>query len=432
MTPETLSWRDGDPELVVTRWREPCGLEVIVHADPTVPRVACHVWYRVGSSDEGAGSSGFAHLYEHLFKESLHLAGQRHYELLRRAGASNVNASTSADRTAYHETVPAEALELALWLEADRMGYFLPALTQARLDGQKAVVRNERRQRYENVAFGGERFAIAAALYPEGHPARYLTIGRHEDIEDATLAQVADFYRTWYVPANAVLVLAGDVEIDLARAAVGRWFGSFPASARPVRPTPSAPPLTSPVREVLHDRFAAVVRIHRVWRGPAAGTADAFALDAAVFALVKPGSGVLWRRLIREGRLAHAVSAWVETNRLGGEFHVAVDAPVTADRAAIRAILDEELARVAAQADAAVIARVRRRTEAGTLWRLDGLERRANQLLRSMLHLERPDGIATELARVRAVDPAAVVAAARTWLAPEAMIEIETVPGAAP
>ncbi len=427
----TLTWHDGDPELIVTRWREPCGLEVVVHSDHAVPRVACHVWYRVGSSDEGAGSSGFAHLYEHLFKESRHLAGQRHYELLRRAGASNANASTSADRTAYHETVPAEALDLALWLEADRMGYFLPALTQLRLDGQKAVVRSERRQRYENVAFGAERFAIAAALYPEGHPARHLTIGRHEDIEGATLARVADFYRTWYVPANAVLVLAGDVTGDEARAAVGRWFGSFPASTRPPRPTPSAPPLTAPVIATVADRFAAVTRVHRVWRGPRAWTADAFALDALVYALVAPGSGRLWRRLIRERALAHAVSAWVETNRLGGELHLVVDAAVTADRAAIRAILDEELARITREVDAAVVARVRRRIEAGALWRLDGLERRANQLLRSMLYLERPDGIAIELAHVRAVAPEVVTAAARTWLAPDAMVEIETVPGAA-
>jgi predicted Zn-dependent peptidase len=428
----TLAWTDGDPELVVTQWREPCGLDVIVHADHTVPRVACHVWYRVGSSDEGAGSSGFAHLYEHLFKESVHLAGQRHYELLRRAGATNANASTSADRTDYHETVPAEALDLALWLEADRMGYFLPALTQARLDGQKAVVRSERRERYEDAAFGAERFAIAAAMFPDGHPSRYLTIGRHADIEAATLERVGDFYRTWYVPANAILVLAGDVDLDAARAAVGRWFGSFPRSVRPTRPTPTAPPITAPILQRVDDRFAAVARIHRVWHGPHHGHADEFALDALVYGLVAPGSGRLWRRLIQDQRLAHRVSAWCEAGRLGGAVHVVVDAPAGADGAAIRAILDDELARARTEFDPAVVARVRRRAEAGVIWRLEGLERRAAQLARTMLYHERPDGIAAELAAVRAINADAVVAATRTWLAADAMVEIETVPGAAP
>jgi zinc protease len=424
----TLRWDGGDPELVHHRWQLGSGLDVIVHPDPAVPRVAVNVWYRVGSSDEGAGSSGFAHLYEHLFKEGKHLAGQRHYEVLRRAGASGANASTSSDRTAYHETVPTSALDVALWIESDRMGYFLPALDERRLAGQKAVVRQERRQRYENSAYGAERFAVAMALWPDGHPHRYLTIGRHEDIEAATLERVADFYRTWYVPANATLVLAGDVTVDEARAAVDRWFGTFPMSARPARPTPIAPPIAGPVRIAVEDRFAALGRVHRAWHAPGAWQDGAFELDLLAQVLAQPGTGRLWRRLVHEGRGAQRVQAWLDTTRIGGSFHVVVDAQSGADLAPMRAIVDEELAAAAAAVDEGAVARARRRREAGALWRLDGLESRASQLQRSMLYLERPDGLAAELGQIRAVTAERVRAAAATWLRPAAMVEVETVP----
>jgi predicted Zn-dependent peptidase len=423
----TLIWQGADPELAHVRWRMPSGLDVIVHSDHTVPRVVVNVWYRVGSSDEGAGSSGFAHLYEHLFKEGLHLRGQRHYEVLRKAGATGANASTSSDRTAYHETMPSPALDVALWIESDRMGYFLPALTDERLAAQQAVVRQERRQRYENVPYGAERFAIASALWPEDHPHRHLTIGRHEDIEAATRARVADFYRTWYVPANATLVLAGDVREDEARLAIDRWFGGFPASERPVRPMPFAPPIAA-TRIALDDRFAALGRIHRVWHGPAAWTDGAFELDLLSQILAQPGTGRLWRRLVFEQRGAQRVQAWLEATRIGGSFHVAVDVQSGADTAAIRAILDEEFAAAIASIDEGAAARARRRREAGALWRLDGLESRASQLQRSMLYLERPDGLAAELARVRACSAPSIAAAAARWLDPARMIEVETRP----
>jgi len=424
----TLEWRDGDPELAFARWRMPSGLEVVVHSDHSAPRVVVNVWYRVGSSDEGAGSSGFAHLYEHLFKEGAHVTGaqQRHYEVLRRVGATGANASTSSDRTAYHETMPASALDVALWIESDRMGYFLPALTEARLTTQKSVVRQERRQRYENAAYGAERFAIAAALWPEDHPHRHLTIGRHEDIEAATLARVGDFYRTWYVPANATLVLAGDITVDEAKLAVDRWFGSFPASARPTRPSPAAPPVAAQ-QIVVEDRFAALGRIHRAWHAPASWHADAFDLDLLSMILASPGTGTLWRRLVHEARGAQRVQAWLDPTRLGGSFHVVVDVQTGADAGAIRAIVDDELARARAAIDEAAAARGRRRREAGILWRLDGLESRASQLQRSMLHLERPDGLAAELALVRATSASSIQTSAARWLDPARMIEVETI-----
>ncbi|MBK7537223.1 MAG: insulinase family protein [Myxococcales bacterium] len=224
----------GAPALAAERFRLACGLEVVVHPDPSLPQVAVHMAYYVGASDDPPGRSGLAHLFEHLFKNSAHLEGRHHYDILRRVGASEANASTGVDRTSYHQVVPAHQLEVALWLESDRMGYFLPAMTRARLEAQQQVVRSERRQRYENAPYGQERFAMAAALYPPGHPLRHLVIGDHADIAAATLDDIVDFYRTWYVPANAHLVIAGAVEVGQARRLVDRYFGSFPASQTPV------------------------------------------------------------------------------------------------------------------------------------------------------------------------------------------------------
>src|SRR3569623_1767030 len=228
---EVIHFEHGEPHVQVTRWTLPCGLDVIVDQDHSVPQACVSIWNRAGSSDERAGLTGFAHLFEHLFKNSLHMPAH-HYDVLRRAGASEANASTSSDRTAYHEVVPSNELALALWLESDRMGYFWPGMTAERLSVQQSVVRSERRQRYENVPYGEERFALAELMYPEGHPHRYLTIGLHDHIQGATMSDVEQWYRTWYVPANATLVLAGDIELAAARALVDRYFGSFPASTR--------------------------------------------------------------------------------------------------------------------------------------------------------------------------------------------------------
>jgi len=413
---------DGDlPHLATQRRALPCGLDVIVHPDAGAPSVAVSVWYRAGSSDERPGRTGFAHLFEHLFKSPPARLGGHHYEILKRAGATEANASTSPDRSAYHEVVPSHQLELALWIESDRMGYFAHGFEPERLATQQAVVRAERRQRYEDVAYGAERFAIARALYPEGHPLRHLTIGLHEDIQAATVDDVLAFYRTWYVPANAALVIAGDVPDDVD-ALVDRYFGGFPASVRPARAVPPAP---SPARsfEQVADRFAALDRIHRAWLGPAAGTPDDAELDVLTAAWATAGTGALWRRLVYETQLAQRVSAWTSSGRLGGEVHVAIDLRTGADPAAVRAILDDECAR---GIDRRAIDRAVTRREASAVWSLTGLSRRAHIIQRHLLYTEQPDGLAADLLRYRAVTPASVAAAMHRWLDPARMIEVET------
>jgi predicted Zn-dependent peptidase len=417
----------GDvPRLAIERRTLPCGLDVIIHRDDTVPQVCANIWYRAGSSDERPERTGLAHLFEHLFKNSLHMPAH-HYEVLRRAGASEANASTSTDRTAYYEIVPAHELALALWLEADRMGYFLPGFAdtgEARLAQQQAVVRAERRQRYENVPYGPERFAVALALYPEGHPHRHLTIGLHEHIQATTYDDVTAWYRTWYVPANASLVIAGDVGEDVW-GTVDRYFASFPHAERPPRPEAPAIELAGQVLARVDDRFATLPRIHRAWHAPAAFGEGEAELAVIASAWCAVGTGPLWRRLVYERELAQRVSAWTMAGRLGGELHVTVDLRTGADAAEVRAILDEECAR---GPDAAAIARTVTRIEAGMIWSLTSLSRRAQTLQRYALYTGDPDGLAAELARYRAVTVESCRAALAVWARPDRRVEVETVP----
>jgi predicted Zn-dependent peptidase len=304
------------------------------------------------------------------------------------------------------------------------MGYWLPGMTAERLRAQQEVVVAERANRYENVPYGAERFAIAAGLYPEGHPHRYLTIGKTEHIVAATLADVHAFYRTWYVPANATLVIAGDVEPAVAFDAVERYFGSFPACERPLRAMPTAR-VEQPVVAEVADRFAALGRIHRAWLGPAAFADDEPELDLVTAAWTATGTGKLWRALVYDTQLAQRVSAWTVNSRLGGELHVTVDVQTGADRARVRAILDRELA---APIDREALARQLTRREAASIWSLTGLTRRAQLLHRYALYTPEPDGMAADLARYRTVTPETATAAVQRWARPDAMIEIETVP----
>jgi predicted Zn-dependent peptidase len=282
-------------------------------------------------------------------------------------------------------------------------------------------------------------------MYPEGHPLRHLTIGRHDDIQAATVDEVLAFYRTWYVPANATLVIAGDVppEVD---ALVDRYFGSFPASRRPVRSVP--PPIAiaaarggvpdrvpDPVIDRVIDRvtgrvidpFAALGRIHRAWLGPVAFGDGEPELDIVTAAWTAVGTGAIWRRLVYETQLAQRVSAWTTNGRLGGEVHVAVDLRSGADPAAVRAILDDECRTVI---DEGAIKRAVTRREASTIWGLTGLLRRASLIQRHMLYRHEPDGLASELARYRAVTPDTIRGALARWLDPARMIDVETVAAA--
>ena len=246
------------------------GLQVILHHDPRAPTVAVNLWYHVGSGDEVPGKSGFAHLFEHMmFQGAKHIGEDVHFDVLREIGATGINGTTNSDRTNYYEIVPRHELETALWLESDRMGYLLDLLSEESFANQRDVVRNERRQNYDDRAYGRSRFAVAAAMYPEGHPYRYLTIGRHEDLEAASLADVQKFFLKWYVPSNATITIAGDFDPDQAKALVRKWFGSFPSLPKPEHRELAAPKLDQDVVVEVPDPFARLERMQFVWHSPA-------------------------------------------------------------------------------------------------------------------------------------------------------------------
>ncbi len=396
-----------------------CGVDVLVHRDPALPQVAVSMCYRAGSSDEVPGASGLAHLVEHLFKNSLHLRGRKHYEVLREIGASDANASTGPDRTEYHQVVPANQLPMALWLESDRMGYFLPALLAERITQQKAVVRSERRQRYENTAYGAERFAIAEALYHLDHPSRYLTIGRHEDIEAASWQSIADFYRSYYPPANATLVIAGDVDDARCDELIDQYFGTFPRSAPLLRRSIDAAAL-EPARVTVPDAFAKLQRLHWVWRGPVMGSDDGRILDVLLAALAMPGTGELWRALIYDQLLAQRVSAYAQLSRLNGELHVVVDVRPGSDIAEVIGTVQRVL-------DAAIqngiasdhIHRIVARRRAGAMWSMQSLINRTARLQHWCLYGEPAQTAEAQrihAANQRSITTSDTIVAAGRWL----------------
>src|SRR5882724_2737656 len=220
------------PQLPFDKYALANGLEVILHEDHRMPEVVVDVWYKVGSKDEVAGRTGFAHLFEHvMFQGTKHVPEDKHFEYLQKAGASNVNGSTSADRTNYFEVVPSNQVELALWLESDRMGFLLDTLDGQKLITQRDVVRNERRQSTENPPYGLADEEMDHQLYPKGHPYYGSVIGSHADIEAARLGDVRDFFKQYYVPNNATIAIVGDVTKAKAKELVEKYFGSIPAGA---------------------------------------------------------------------------------------------------------------------------------------------------------------------------------------------------------
>jgi zinc protease len=430
---------DTDPSIEFERYTLDNGMEVILHRDSAAPLCSVNIWYHVGSGDEVPGKSGFAHLFEHMmFQGAKHIGGDVHFDLLREIGGTGVNGTTNSDRTNYFETVPSHELETALWLESDRMGYLLDLLNEESLQNQIEVVRNERRQRYDNVPYGLERFAVAAALYPEGHPYRYLTIGRHEDLENASLDDVSAFFEKWYVPSNATLVLAGDFEIAEAKALVDKWFGSFPKLPKPQHVVVPAPELSGNVFVELDDAFARLERVHFVWHGPAQLAEGDLELDVVAAALGSEGWGRLSKRLVDDEKVAQSLNVYQSPNGFSGTFSIVVTlTPGERERKRkrIAAAIAEELDKfVASGPTDAELARHVIGVESGFVWGLEDLAGRANQLQWFNHYTGDPGYADTYLKRLRSITPAAVQAAASKWLTkPHAeIVSVPKPPKAAP
>jgi zinc protease len=424
--------RPVDPTVAHEKYVLPNGLEVILIPDNSVPLVAVSVWYHVGSGYETVGKSGFAHLFEHmLFQGSKNVGSDKHFEILKKIGMSTVNGTTNPNRTNYFEVVPSHQLDTALWLESDRMGHLLPLLTLDSLKNQIDVVRNERRQRYDNVPYGKTRFALYAALYPEGHPYRYLTIGKHEDLEAATLEDVRNFYKTWYVPANATLAITGDFDQKTIKATVARWFGGFPKSTKPTVVRVPAPTSKAQTVEV-SDGMAKLRQIQWAWHSPAVMHPGDAEFDILADVLAREGTGRLYKALVYDRQLAQSVSAFQQSTDFSSIFSISVTLRTGADLEQVKQVVAEELARLRREP---ISDRERARAvtayEAQATYGLESLLARG-ELLQGYNHsIGRPDGITYDLDRYRQASPATIQAAVTRYLADDQTVTVITNPAAA-
>jgi zinc protease len=413
-----------------SRHRLDNGLEVVLSRDAQVPVVALNLWYRVGSRDERPGRTGFAHLFEHMmFQGSEHVPETAHFAYIEQAGGS-LNGSTWLDRTNYYETLPANHLELGLWLESDRLGWLVGAMTQEKLDNQRDVVKNERRWRVDNQPYGDWDERLQAMIYPPDHPYHHSVIGSMEDLDAASLEDVETFFKTYYRPNNAVLTLCGDFEEERALALIDRWFGSIPAGdAVPAIPGRTEIPtvLDGPVRETVEQDIS-LSRVYRAYRIPPYGEESWYAAGVAAHILAWGKAARLNRRLVREKRLAQDVVAYAFPVVVGASMLVlwATARPGVAP-AALEAALDDELMDLSAVTDEEVTRAVRL-IEARQLDELQKVDERADQLSMFTCLFDDPGLINTELDRIRAVRVEDVRAFAARHLDPERAATLTYVP----
>lgn len=391
------------------------GLDVILHEDHSTPVVAVNVWYHVGSQNEAPGRTGFAHLFEHVMFEGSKHHNREYFEPLQEAGA-NINGSTSADRTNYYENVPSNYLELALWLESDRMGFLLDALDERKLDIQREVVKNERRQNYENRPYGLARHYIHEALYPPTHPYRWLTIGVPEDLDAATLEDVKAFFLRYYRPSNASLALAGDIVPDEALKLVERYFGDLEPGEPLVRHQRWLPTLASEVRVQMEDRVQ-LPRLYLVWPGSPQFDPLEPPLSLLATILGQGRSSRLYRSLVYEKRVAQEVRVYSEEGEIAGQFAIEVTAAPGHELEELRELVDAELERLRENAPSEEeVARAANRHEADFIRRLEnlgGFGGRADMLNYFNVFTGNPDRLNTDLDRYLAVTPEDVRNAAR-------------------
>jgi predicted Zn-dependent peptidase len=406
------------PPLAIEHYVLPNGLEVILHEDHRTPTVEVNIWYHVGSKDEPPGRNGFAHLFEHLmFQGSRHVPEDTYFLNLERAGGSGINGSTGEDRTNYFERVPSGRLNLALWLESDRMGFLLDHVNQTTFASQRDVVLNERRQTYENAPYGNVQRFIHEAVYPPSHPYHRLAIGTPEDLAAATLEDVRRFFLTWYVPNNATLVVAGDLQPEAARALIAQYFGPIPRGEPP--PRRPAPP---PVRLAGEQRLVVqadvqLPRVYLAWPTPAFFAPGDAELDLIASVLTQGRSSRLYRRMVHEMQIAQDVAASQSSAQLGSMFSVLATARPGHTAAELLSVIDEELARLrASPPDADELLRARTGIQTEGIFSLESVAARAERFNTYNQYVGTADYLAQDLARYSAATAADLTRVAQEQL----------------
>jgi len=418
-----------------TTFTLPNGLQILLHEDHSVPVVAVNTWYHVGSSDERAGRTGFAHLFEHImFMGSQHVPTGEFDKLLEAAGADN-NGSTTEDRTNYYEDGPANALPLMLYLDSDRLGFLLPEITADKVDLQRGVVQNERRQSYENRPYGLAEENILERLYPPDHPYHWPVIGSMKDLDAATLEDVRRFFQTYYTPNNSTIAIAGDIAPREARALVERYFGDIPRGPAVTRTPPPPVHLTADVAAVLEDRVQ-LPRVYDAWHTVKAFADDDAALDVVANVLAGGRSSRLYRRLVYELQIATDVVAFQDGTRIDGKFEIFATARPGHDLAELQRVIDEELRKLADGGPTTrEVERARNTFEAQFLSRMErvgGFGGKADQLNFYNYFVGTPDYFQKDLdryGRVRATD---VQRAVKTYFTGAHRVVLSVVPQGKP
>lgn len=407
---------DKLPKLNYTEFKLKNGLRVIMHQDKSTPVVAVNVWYHVGSKNEVPGRTGFAHLFEHMMFQGSKNYNNDYFTPLQEAGA-NINGSTNPDRTNYFEVVPSNFLELALFMEADRMGGLLEAMTQEKLDNQRAVVQNERRQRYDNQPYGTALEKMTALMYPAGHPYNWTTIGSMADLQAASMDDVKAFFRQYYVPNNASLVIAGDFDPKQAKAWVEKYFGSIAAGDAITRPNPKAPTLSGEIRKSYEDDVR-LPRLYMAWHTSAQGSKDEPALDILSSILASGRGSRLQKKLVYDQQIVQTIFASNQTREIGGNFLIIAAArPGGKTLEEIEKDVDAELEAIKnTPPTAEEIARAVNDIESQFVFGLQTVLGKADQMNANTTFFGNPDLFQKQLDEYRAVTPAEVQRVAKDYL----------------
>jgi zinc protease len=405
------------PRIQFEKYKLPNGLEVILHEDHSTPIVAVDTWYHVGSGDEQVGRTGFAHLFEHImFMGSQNVPVGAFDQWLEAAGANN-NGSTTEDRTNYYETLPSNALQLALWLDADRMGFLLPTMDLPKVDLQRDVVKNERRQRVDNQPYGRADEVILAALYPKSHPYSWPVIGSMTDLSAASLADVQNFFKTYYAPNNATLTIAGDFDPAAVKKMVAQYFGSIPRGPAVTRRT-SVPAVVIPRDEflVLEDKVQ-LPRLFYTWHSVKGFSKDDAALDILAQVIAGDKNSRLYKKLVYEQQIAQSVSAFQDGSRLDGKFQVDVTPKPGQKVADIDRVVQAEIAGVINNGiTPRELQRAQNTYKASFLNRLASVLGKAEVLNSYNYFVGNPDFVQQDAARYERVSAADVQRVAKTYL----------------
>lgn len=405
-------------DIAYTRFVLDNGLTLLVHEDHKAPIVAVNTWYHVGSKNEKLGKTGFAHLFEHLMFNGSEHFNDDFFKATEKVGATDMNGTTSEDRTNYFENAPKDALDYLLWLESDRMGHMVGAITQARLDEQRGVVQNEKRQ-YENQPYAIATRLMTQSIWPAGHPYSWMVIGSMEDLNAASLDDVREWFKAYYGAANATLVVAGDITPQEALEKVKRHFGHVPPGPPVARHAEWIAKRAGTMRQRVQDRVPQA-RLYKVWNIPRYGTADGNRLDLVASVLSDGKTSRLYKRLVYDERIATDVSAYADLSEIAGTFNITVTAAAGVELARIERAVDEELARFLKDGPTSrELQRAKMQFEAGFIRgieRIGGFGGKSDQLAMNSVFVGDPAYYKTRLGEVREATARQLREAARTWL----------------